>query len=99
MEPARDSWGINAFAALCNKEDGHNYIPGSIDKHLQRTKSCLVKGLDQFINRKSVSQHHKMQLQQLKNYLEGVASSEGILEIVKSTLEITLSYKEHRMKR
>ena len=97
-ETGRDTWSINSYAGLCNKEAGHNYIPGSIESLLSKTKQKLERGLDQFIKRRSVSKEHKEQLINLKDRIRLIGSSEGIASVVDSALEITRPYKEFRMK-
>ncbi|MCB0496166.1 MAG: hypothetical protein KDC79_08520 [Cyclobacteriaceae bacterium] len=94
-EPQKDMWGIGSYSALCEKEDGQTYIPGSIEKHLTRVKKCLSKGIDQFLKRKSVSKEHKLQLEHFKRELMYVGGSNGISKIVEFILDATQLYKEY----
>jgi hypothetical protein len=97
-ETGRDTWGINAYAGLCNKEAGNSYVSGSVEHLPARVKLKVEKGLDQFIKRRSIQAEHKQQLLDLKDRIGLIGSSSGVAEIVDLALEITQPYKEFRLK-
>ncbi|PIB34975.1 hypothetical protein BFP72_06000 [Reichenbachiella sp. 5M10] len=98
-EIGRDTWGVNAFAAICAREEGNSYIRGSLEKYLTKVRKSLEKGIDKFINRKSVKPEHKLLLAQIKHRLCMVSSSVDIEDVVNTVLNITQPYKEYLTKK
>lgn len=93
LEPARDTWGVNAYSGLCNKEEGHNYIPGSTEKLLEKSVTGLIKGLEKLQKRRGIPKEGKDKLAALKARVELTRSSDSLNLIIEEALEIAALHK------
>jgi hypothetical protein len=92
-EPARDTWGVNAYSGLCNKENGHSYIPGSIEKLLEKSKVGLIKALDKLQKRRGIPKEGKDRLASLRARVELAYSSDSLESIIDEAIEIATPSK------
>jgi hypothetical protein len=92
-EPAKDTWGVNAFSGLCNKENGHSYIPGSIEKLLERSKAGLIKALDKLQKRRGIPKEGKDRIASLKARVELANSSDYLESIIDEAIEVATPSK------
>jgi hypothetical protein len=91
--PARDTWGIDAYSGLCNKEDGSTYINGSIEKRLEKSKGYLIKALDKLQKKRGITKEGKDRLAALRAHIELARSSDSLHLVIEEALDIAAPHK------